>query len=73
MESVATVLPEKLAIFNDLIVLIPGGAGAPGTNTTRHSGKLEFNQGVLLRVYRLIIYKYGYNVVFSVLPLLFIF
>ena len=73
MESVATVLPEKLAIFKDLIVLIPAGAAAPGTNTTRDSGKLEFNQGYLLRVYRVIIYKYRYNLLFSVLALLFIF
>jgi hypothetical protein len=34
VESVATILPEKLAILKDLMVLIPAGAAAPGTSTT---------------------------------------
>jgi hypothetical protein len=34
VESVATILPVKLAILKDLMVFIPAGAAAPGTNTT---------------------------------------
>jgi hypothetical protein len=41
-------LPGKLAILRDLMVFIPAGAAAPGTNTTRDSDELEFNQKYLL-------------------------
>jgi len=47
VNSVATILPGKLDIFNDLIVLIPAGAEAPGTRTTCDSKNLEFNQRYL--------------------------
>ena len=73
VESVATILPEKLAILKDLMVLIPAGAAAPGTSTTRYSEKLEFNQRYLSSVHRIIIYKYRYIVLFLVESLSFIF
>jgi hypothetical protein len=47
VESVATILPEKLDIFKDLMVLTPAGAEAPGTSTTCDSMDLEFNQRYL--------------------------
>src|SRR5687768_5694021 len=72
VESVATILPAKLAILKDLMVLIPAGGAAPGTSTTRYSEKLEFNQRYLLCVYRIIIYKYRYIVLFLVHSLSFI-
>jgi hypothetical protein len=34
LESVATILPPKFAIFNDFIVFIPAGPEAPGIRTT---------------------------------------
>jgi putative hydrolase len=55
------------------MVLIPAGAAAPGTSTTRYSEKLEFNQRYLSCVHRIIIYKYRYIVLFLVESLSFIF
>jgi hypothetical protein len=34
-ESVPIIFPLNFTIFNDFIVLIPAGAAAPGTRTTR--------------------------------------